>query len=79
MNTPAPCVVAAERLRELGFQCTDLPFGEVSNFWAVRGEQGPILVFAGHTDVERTAVDDLLEYRRLGGLQLDGGCRADHC
>lgn len=40
-----------ERLGRLGFDCTSLPFGEVSNFWAERGQDGPILVFAGHTDV----------------------------
>lgn len=40
-----------ERLGRLGFDCTPLPFGEVSNFWAERGQDGPILVFAGHTDV----------------------------
>jgi succinyl-diaminopimelate desuccinylase len=39
------------RLEKLGFDCTPLPFGEVSNFWAERGTSGPILVFAGHTDV----------------------------
>ena len=39
------------RLQALGFDCTALPFGPVSNFWAQRGEAGPILVFAGHTDV----------------------------
>jgi succinyl-diaminopimelate desuccinylase len=39
------------RLEKLGFDCTPLPFGEVSNFWAERGASGPILVFAGHTDV----------------------------
>ncbi len=42
------------RLSELGFHCTELPFGEVSNFWAVRGDAGPILAFAGHTDVVPT-------------------------
>ncbi|MCB1676501.1 MAG: succinyl-diaminopimelate desuccinylase [Halioglobus sp.] len=42
------------RLGALGFDCTALPFGEVSNFWAERGESGPILVFAGHTDVVPT-------------------------
>jgi succinyl-diaminopimelate desuccinylase len=26
-------------------------FGDVDNLWATRGEQGPLLVFAGHTDV----------------------------
>ncbi|RLA56060.1 MAG: hypothetical protein DRQ98_03210, partial [Gammaproteobacteria bacterium] len=40
-----------ERLRRLGFTCTEQPCGEVSNFWAERGADGPILVFAGHTDV----------------------------
>jgi succinyl-diaminopimelate desuccinylase len=43
-----------ERLRALGFTCTALPFGEVCNFWAERGERGPLLVFAGHTDVVPT-------------------------
>lgn len=45
-----------ERLRPLGFQCRDLPFGEVSNLWAVHGaaDGGPLLVFAGHTDVVPT-------------------------
>ncbi len=43
--------IMTARLEALGFDCTDLPFGEVSNFWATRGGDGPILVFAGHTDV----------------------------
>jgi len=41
-------------LDSLGFACSELPFGEVSNFWAERGTDGPILVFAGHTDVVPT-------------------------
>jgi succinyl-diaminopimelate desuccinylase len=41
-------------LESLGFACTGLPFGEESNFWAERGTDGPILVFAGHTDVVPT-------------------------
>lgn len=40
-----------ERLAALGFEIECLPFGEVKNFWAVRGERGPMLAFAGHTDV----------------------------
>jgi succinyl-diaminopimelate desuccinylase len=46
--------VMMQRLRALNFNCTELPFGEVSNFWAERGDQGPLLVFAGHTDVVPT-------------------------
>lgn len=50
----------AERLRPLGFECVDLPFGpddfRVSNLWAIRrgASDGPTLVLAGHTDVVPT-------------------------
>lgn len=40
-----------DRLEAIGFQIERLPFGEVKNFWAVRGHHGPVLAFAGHTDV----------------------------
>ncbi|SDN49243.1 succinyl-diaminopimelate desuccinylase [Vreelandella arcis] len=40
-----------ERLIALGFHIERLPFGDVDNFWAVRGHHGPVLAFAGHTDV----------------------------
>lgn len=42
------------RLEAIGFNCTPLRFGEVDNFWAVRGDSGPLLAFAGHTDVVPT-------------------------
>jgi succinyl-diaminopimelate desuccinylase len=38
-------------LRPAGFVCEAMPFGEVSNLWARRGTEGPLLCFAGHTDV----------------------------
>lgn len=40
-----------ERLAALGFHIEQLPFGDVKNFWAVRGHHGPVVAFAGHTDV----------------------------
>jgi succinyl-diaminopimelate desuccinylase len=40
-----------ERLAKAGFNIQPLPFEDVDNFWAIRGESGPILCFAGHTDV----------------------------
>lgn len=43
-----------ERLEAAGFQAEPMPSGEVSNFWATRGGDGPTLVFAGHTDVVPT-------------------------
>jgi succinyl-diaminopimelate desuccinylase len=41
----------ADLLQPAGFVCEALPFGEVSNLWARRGTDGPLLCFAGHTDV----------------------------
>ena len=40
-----------ERLKNIGFEVESLRFGEVDNFWALRGKASPVFVFAGHTDV----------------------------
>ena len=40
-----------ERLEAIGFEIHNLRFGDVDNFWAIRGDGGPIFAFAGHTDV----------------------------
>ena len=40
-----------ERLEALGFRCQRLRFGDTDNFWAEWGDGGPLLAFAGHTDV----------------------------
>ena len=42
------------RLEAIGFKAERLRFGDVDNFWAVRGSDGPILAYAGHTDVVPT-------------------------
>ena len=39
------------RLKQAGFSVDAMRFGEVDNFWATHGRSGPLLVFAGHTDV----------------------------
>lgn len=41
----------AKRLQALDFTVEALPAGNVSNLWATHGNSGPILAFAGHTDV----------------------------
>ena len=46
------------RLEAVGFHCTALRFGKVDNFWAVHGDSGPLLVFAGHTDVVPTGPEE---------------------
>ena len=40
-----------DRLKKVGFEIDDLKFGEVDNFWAKHGNNTPVFVFAGHTDV----------------------------
>ena len=40
-----------QRLEPLGFDCETMQFNDVTNLWARRGNAGPVLCFAGHTDV----------------------------
>jgi len=40
-----------QRLEAAGFAVENLRFGPVDNFWAKRGQGGPVFCFAGHTDV----------------------------
>jgi succinyl-diaminopimelate desuccinylase len=44
----------AQRLERAGFAVERLRYGSVDNFWARRGSGGPVLCFAGHTDVVPT-------------------------
>lgn len=46
--------VMSARLRAAGFDVEPLPYGPVENFWAKRGQGGPVFCFAGHTDVVPT-------------------------
>ena len=46
--------VMTRRLADAGFQVESLRYGNVDNFWATRGKNGPVLCFAGHTDVVPT-------------------------
>jgi len=44
----------AGRLARIGFEVERLRYGNVDNFWARHGQRGPVLCFAGHTDVVPT-------------------------
>ena len=44
----------ASRLSQVGFRVERLRYGNVDNLWARRGDGGPLLCFAGHTDVVPT-------------------------
>lgn len=46
--------VITKRLTAAGFKCEPMNFGQVTNLWARRGKQSPVVCFAGHTDVVPT-------------------------
>jgi succinyl-diaminopimelate desuccinylase len=46
--------VLIARLEAAGFRIERLRYGNVDNFWARRGTEGPVFCFAGHTDVVPT-------------------------
>ena len=64
----------AERLQRLGFRVEHLAFGAVSNLYARRGTERPLLMFLGHTDVvptgprERWSLDPFTPEIRDGAL-----------
>lgn len=41
----------AKRLSALGLDCQSMVFADVANLWARRGNDAPLFVFLGHTDV----------------------------
>ena len=61
-----------ERLEAIGFVVEHLRFDDVDNFWAVRGEAGPILCFAGHTDVVPTGPESDWTHLPFENTEQDG-------
>lgn len=46
--------IIGARLQPLSFKLERMRFGDVDNLWARRGNSGPVVCFAGHTDVVPT-------------------------
>jgi succinyl-diaminopimelate desuccinylase len=59
-------------LQAQGFQLTHLPSADVSNLWAVRGQESPMLVLAGHTDVVPTGPVDAWRFDPFTATIVDG-------
>lgn len=64
--------IMINRLEAIGFHCERLTFGEVNNFWARRGNSGPLLAFAGHSDVVPTGPEDQWHTPPFTATQRDG-------
>ena len=61
-----------DRLAAIGFKAENLRFDDVDNFWAVRGDEGPILCFAGHTDVVPTGPAEQWQHPPFEPVIKDG-------
>ena len=61
-----------DRLKKIGFTVQPLKFGEVDNFWAVRGDSGPVFAFAGHTDVVPAGDESLWQTDPFASIIKDG-------
>mgnify|MGYP000117897632 CR=1 FL=1 len=64
--------IIGERLEAIGFHLEKMDFGDVQNLWAVRGSEGPILAFAGHTDVVPTGNPDNWRFPPFEPTHEDG-------
>lgn len=60
------------RLEAIGFSAEKLNFGDVENFWARRGTAGPVLAFAGHTDVVPTGPEENWDNPPFSPKVIDG-------
>lgn len=61
-----------DRLKAIGFDIHKLDFDDIENFWAVRGDSGPLLAFAGHTDVVPTGPVDQWQQPPFEPIIKDG-------
>lgn len=50
--------IIGKRLKIAGFECESMRFEKVDNLWARIGQQAPLMVFAGHTDVVPAGPED---------------------
>ena len=60
------------RLAPLGFTGENLRFGDTDNLWARKGSEGPVLAFAGHTDVVPTGPEAQWQYPPFKPTIVDG-------
>lgn len=61
-----------DMLEPLGFECETMQFEDVRNLWARRGQEGPLVCFAGHTDVVPTGPVEEWTHPPFAAKVVDG-------
>ena len=64
--------ILRQRLEAMGFIVETLQCQDVTNLWAVHGHSGPLVVFAGHTDVVPTGPQQQWRYPPFQGELANG-------
>jgi len=62
----------SRRLKKIGFNIENMPFEEVKNLWATYGQDGPLFIFLGHTDVVPTGPIDNWKNDPFSPLEENG-------
>ncbi|MEX0962538.1 MAG: succinyl-diaminopimelate desuccinylase [Pseudohongiellaceae bacterium] len=62
----------AERLAAIGFSVETLQYEDVTNLWATIGSEGPLFVFAGHTDVVPAGPLEQWQHPPFAATVVDG-------
>jgi len=61
-----------QRLSKVGFKSETIAEGGVTNLWARRGDSGPLVVFAGHTDVVPPGPLERWDHNPFEPVEVDG-------
>ncbi len=61
-----------DMLEPLGFECETMQFEDVRNLWARKGQAGPLVCFAGHTDVVPTGPVEEWTHPPFAAKVVDG-------
>jgi succinyl-diaminopimelate desuccinylase len=62
----------ADILEPLGFKIESMVFDDTTNMWARKGTQGPVLCFAGHTDVVPSGPESNWQTPPFTATEIDG-------
>lgn len=64
--------ILSQYLSKMGFEIEAMPFEDVSNIWARKGQQSPLVVFAGHSDIVAPGPESAWQFPPFTPIEQDG-------